>query len=51
MKSPGASFRGSTLSRLLLEGRDAEADIILGLDQNMAGRALARQLTPAARRL
>ena len=31
---------GGILSRLLLEGNDANADIILGLDQNLAERAL-----------
>ena len=31
---------GSVLSRLLLEDANAEADIILGLDQNMASRAI-----------
>lgn len=35
---------GEVLSRLLLEGKDAGADVILGLDQNMAGRALASGL-------
>jgi thiamine transport system substrate-binding protein len=35
---------GSVLSRLILEGKNAEADIILGLDQNMADRALASGL-------
>jgi len=29
---------GTILSRLLLEGKTADADIILGVDQNMAGR-------------
>jgi thiamine transport system substrate-binding protein len=38
---------GTVLSRLLLEGRDAGADIILGLDQNMADRALASGLFSA----
>jgi thiamine transport system substrate-binding protein len=40
---------GSTLSRLLLEGDAAGADIILGLDQNMADRALASGLFEAYR--
>ncbi|MDR1971214.1 MAG: thiamine ABC transporter substrate-binding protein [Treponema sp.] len=31
---------GEVLARLLQEGADAQADIILGLDQNLAGRAL-----------
>jgi thiamine transport system substrate-binding protein len=31
---------GELLARLLLEGGEAEADIVLGLDQNMAGPAL-----------
>ncbi|MDR1446979.1 MAG: thiamine ABC transporter substrate-binding protein [Treponema sp.] len=35
---------GEVLSRLLLEGPDADADIILGLDQNMAERALSSGL-------
>jgi thiamine transport system substrate-binding protein len=35
---------GTLLSRLLLEGKDASADIVLGLDQNLAGRALASGL-------
>ncbi|MDR1909898.1 MAG: thiamine ABC transporter substrate-binding protein [Spirochaetaceae bacterium] len=32
---------GELLSRLLIEGEEAGADIILGLDQNLADRALA----------
>jgi thiamine transport system substrate-binding protein len=40
---------GATLSRLLLEGKDAAADIILGLDQNMADRALRSGLFEAHR--
>jgi thiamine transport system substrate-binding protein len=40
---------GTVLSRLLLEGREAGADIILGLDQNMADRALASGLFSAYR--
>jgi thiamine transport system substrate-binding protein len=35
---------GALLSRLLLEGSAAQADIVLGLDQNMAGRFLASGL-------
>ncbi|MDR0400133.1 MAG: thiamine ABC transporter substrate-binding protein [Treponema sp.] len=35
---------GEVLARLLREGSQANADIILGLDQNMAGRALASGL-------
>ncbi|AEF85869.1 thiamine-binding periplasmic protein [Treponema primitia ZAS-2] len=35
---------GAVLSRLLLEGKDAGADIILGLDQNMAEKALSSGL-------
>jgi thiamine transport system substrate-binding protein len=35
---------GEVLARLLREGSQARADIILGLDQNMAGRALASGL-------
>ena len=31
---------GGILSRLLLEGSNSSADLILGLDQNLAGRAL-----------
>ncbi|MDR2193221.1 MAG: thiamine ABC transporter substrate-binding protein [Treponema sp.] len=42
---------GSVLSRLLLEGTSADADIILGIDQNYAERALTSDLlesyTPA----
>ena len=38
---------GSMLSRLLLEGSDAQGDIILGLDQNMASRALESGLLAA----
>jgi thiamine transport system substrate-binding protein len=38
---------GEVLSRLLLEGKNAGADIILGLDQNMAERALASGLLEA----
>jgi thiamine transport system substrate-binding protein len=40
---------GTVLSRLLLEGRDAGADIVLGLDQNMADRVLASGLTEGYR--
>jgi thiamine transport system substrate-binding protein len=40
---------GEILSRLLLEGSNASADIILGLDQNMADRALASGLLEAYR--
>jgi thiamine transport system substrate-binding protein len=35
---------GEVLARLLLEGAGAEADIVLGLDQNMAERALGSGL-------
>jgi thiamine transport system substrate-binding protein len=35
---------GTILSRLLLEGEKADADIILGIDQNMAGRLLDSNL-------
>jgi len=35
---------GAMLARLILEGGAAGADVILGLDQNMAGRALASGL-------
>jgi thiamine transport system substrate-binding protein len=35
---------GTILSRLLLEGKEADADIILGIDQNMAGRILESNL-------
>jgi thiamine transport system substrate-binding protein len=35
---------GTILSRLLLEGKTADADIILGVDQNMAGRILESAL-------
>jgi thiamine transport system substrate-binding protein len=35
---------GTILSRLLLEGKTADADIILGIDQNMAGRLLESAL-------
>jgi thiamine transport system substrate-binding protein len=35
---------GTILSRLLLEGEKADADIILGIDQNMAGRILETNL-------
>ncbi|MDR0554774.1 MAG: thiamine ABC transporter substrate-binding protein [Treponema sp.] len=38
---------GAVLSRLLLEGKDAGADIILGLDQNMADKALSSGLLEA----
>jgi thiamine transport system substrate-binding protein len=38
---------GVVLSRLLLEGEAAGADIILGLDQNIAGRALDSGLLEA----
>jgi thiamine transport system substrate-binding protein len=38
---------GAVLARLLLEGRDAGADVILGLDQNLAGRALDSGLLEA----
>ncbi|MDR2135259.1 MAG: thiamine ABC transporter substrate-binding protein [Treponema sp.] len=38
---------GELLARLLLEKEDARADIILGLDQNMASRALASGLLEA----
>ena len=40
---------GQVLSRLLSEGEKADADIILGIDQNMAGRALASNLLEAYR--
>jgi len=40
---------GSVMSRLLLEGKDAGADIILGIDQNMAGRLLESNLLEAYR--
>jgi thiamine transport system substrate-binding protein len=36
---------GSLLAALLLEGENAGADIVLGFDQNMAGRVLASGLT------
>lgn len=35
---------GALLSRLLLEGADADADAVLGLDQNLAPRALSSGL-------
>ncbi|MDR2398085.1 MAG: thiamine ABC transporter substrate-binding protein [Spirochaetaceae bacterium] len=38
---------GELLSRLLLEGPKADADVILGLDQNLAERALASGLLEA----
>ncbi|MCL2473069.1 MAG: hypothetical protein FWF26_05255, partial [Treponema sp.] len=38
---------GQLLSNLLLEGKNAEADIILGLDQNLAPRALGSSLFEA----
>jgi thiamine transport system substrate-binding protein len=38
---------GSVLSRLLLEGKKADADIILGIDQNYAERALNSGLLEA----
>jgi thiamine transport system substrate-binding protein len=38
---------GAVLTRLLFEGRDAGADVILGLDQNLAGRALDSGLLEA----
>jgi thiamine transport system substrate-binding protein len=38
---------GAVLSRLLLEGKDAGADVILGLDQNMADRIFASGLLEA----
>jgi thiamine transport system substrate-binding protein len=40
---------GTILSRLLLEGKTADADIILGVDQNMAGRLLESNLLEAYR--
>ena len=40
---------GMVLSRLLQEGANADADLILGLDQNMAERALASGLLEAYR--
>jgi len=40
---------GFLLSRLLLEGENSGADIILGLDQNLAGRALDSGLLEAYR--
>jgi thiamine transport system substrate-binding protein len=40
---------GTLLSRLLLEGKNAGADIILGLDQNLADRALGSGLLEAYR--
>ena len=38
---------GEIVSRLLLEGKNAGADIILGLDQNLAGRVLNSGLLEA----
>lgn len=38
---------GAILSRLLLEGGNAQADIVLGLDQNMAERAISSGLLEA----
>ncbi|MDR0629215.1 MAG: thiamine ABC transporter substrate-binding protein [Treponema sp.] len=38
---------GEVLSRLLLEGNKADGDVILGLDQNLAERALASGLLEA----
>jgi thiamine transport system substrate-binding protein len=38
---------GTLLSRLILEGKEAKADIILGLDQNMAEKALETGLLSA----
>ncbi|MDR2865164.1 MAG: thiamine ABC transporter substrate-binding protein [Spirochaetaceae bacterium] len=38
---------GTLLSRLLLEGKNTKADIILGLDQNLADKALASKLFEA----
>ncbi|MDR2418229.1 MAG: thiamine ABC transporter substrate-binding protein [Treponema sp.] len=38
---------GEVLARLLLEGVDADADVVLGLDQNMAARALRSGLLEA----
>jgi thiamine transport system substrate-binding protein len=38
---------GEVLARLLLEGKNAEADLVLGLDQNMADRALGSGLLEA----
>ncbi|MDR2793604.1 MAG: thiamine ABC transporter substrate-binding protein [Treponema sp.] len=38
---------GSMLSRLLLEGKSADADVILGIDQNYAERALSSDLLEA----
>ena len=35
---------GTVLSRLLLEGKNSEADLILGIDQNMVERALSSGL-------
>jgi thiamine transport system substrate-binding protein len=40
---------GELLSRLLLEGENAGADLVLGLDQNMADRALGSGLFEAYR--
>ena len=40
---------GEILARLLLEGKNAGADIILGLDQNLAGRILDSGLLEAYR--
>jgi thiamine transport system substrate-binding protein len=40
---------GSMVSRLLLEGKNAGADIVLGLDQNLSGRALDSGLFEAYR--
>jgi thiamine transport system substrate-binding protein len=42
---------GSLASRLLLEGENAGADIVLGLDQNLAGRVLDSGLLEAYRPL
>jgi thiamine transport system substrate-binding protein len=38
---------GEMLARFLLEGVDADADVVLGLDQNMAARALGAGLLEA----
>ncbi|MCL2007728.1 MAG: thiamine ABC transporter substrate-binding protein [Treponema sp.] len=45
----GHSGAGTMLSRLLHEGSSADADIILGIDQNMAGRLLESGLLESYR--
>jgi thiamine transport system substrate-binding protein len=47
VKWESAGDAGSLLARLLLEGKDAKADVILGLDQNLMGRALQSDLFEA----